>query len=199
MNNWEYASGTPTSPWRGAQSLPRQLTVKKIDGQWRLLQQPAHQLRGVRQDPVQVIRNRSLTATPTSLPITGTTLEIKAEIDLGTADKAGIILRSDDSGNGTKIGYDRATGQLYVDRTTSGNTTAGPTFPGIHTGPLTLTGNRVTFTLYLDTSSVEVFGGQGQTVITDQIFPNPANTQTKGYADGGTAKLITFKAWPLNP
>jgi levanase len=199
MSNWEYAAGIPTSPWRGAQSLPRRLTVKQINGQWRLLQQPAHQLRSVRQDPVQVIRNRSLTATPTSLPITGTTLEITAEIDLGTADKAGLILRSDGSGNGTKIGYDRSTGRLYVDRTTSGDTTAGPTFPGIHAGPLTLTGNRVTFTLYLDASSVEVFGGEGQTVITDQIFPNATSTQTKAYADGGTAKLITLKAWPLNP
>ena len=27
MNNWEYASGLPTSPWRGAQSLPRQITL----------------------------------------------------------------------------------------------------------------------------------------------------------------------------
>jgi sucrose-6-phosphate hydrolase SacC (GH32 family) len=32
MSNWNYAGGTPTSPWRNAQTLPREWTLRTIDG-----------------------------------------------------------------------------------------------------------------------------------------------------------------------
>ncbi|GAA3326269.1 hypothetical protein GCM10020331_061480 [Ectobacillus funiculus] len=33
MNNWQYADVTPTNPWRGAMSLPRELALKKHFGE----------------------------------------------------------------------------------------------------------------------------------------------------------------------
>ena len=40
INNWMYANRTPTSPWRGAQSVPRQLQLKRFREGLRLVQQP---------------------------------------------------------------------------------------------------------------------------------------------------------------
>ncbi|MCC6071937.1 hypothetical protein ACFSQU_20600 [Massilia sp. GCM10020059] len=38
MNNWLYGQQVPTSAWRSAQSVPRELTLKTQDGNIRLVQ-----------------------------------------------------------------------------------------------------------------------------------------------------------------
>ena len=45
-------------------------------------------------------------------------------------------------------------------------------FPAVHHGPLAAEGGRVRLRIYVDAASVEVFGGHGECVITDQIFPD---------------------------
>jgi fructan beta-fructosidase len=40
MNNWWYAQDVPTSPWRGAMTVPRQLTLRSSTEGWRLIQAP---------------------------------------------------------------------------------------------------------------------------------------------------------------
>lgn len=40
MGNWRYAAHVPTSPWRGAMSLPRVLRLRTVDGAPRLVQEP---------------------------------------------------------------------------------------------------------------------------------------------------------------
>ncbi|MFI6507285.1 GH32 C-terminal domain-containing protein [Streptosporangium sp. NPDC050855] len=197
MNNWEYAQTVPTAPWRGAQSLPRTLTLRKADGRFHLVQRPVRELRSLRTGPVRVVRNRTVTDATAHLPVTGTTMEINAEFALGTAERFGLVVRANGDKEGTRIGYDRSTGRLYVDRTASGDNSAGPTFPGVHAGPVQTRDGKVSFTLYLDNSSVEVFGADGRTTITDQIFPGPASTGMKIFADNGTATLLSLKAWPL--
>jgi sucrose-6-phosphate hydrolase SacC (GH32 family) len=51
--------------------------------------------------------------------------------------------------------------------------------------------------LFVDRSSVEVFGGDGRTVISDRIFPRPDSRGVALFADGGTTELVSFRAWPL--
>jgi fructan beta-fructosidase len=45
MNNWQYAAGVPTSPWRGAMTLPRDLSLANVNGGLQLLQRPIEALR----------------------------------------------------------------------------------------------------------------------------------------------------------
>jgi sucrose-6-phosphate hydrolase SacC (GH32 family) len=49
----------------------------------------------------------------------------------------------------------------------------------------------------VDRSSVEVFGGDGRTVISDRIFPRPDSQGVALFAEGGAAQLVSFRAWPL--
>ena len=40
MNNWQYANQVPTSPWRSAMSVPREVELRTVDGRPQLVQAP---------------------------------------------------------------------------------------------------------------------------------------------------------------
>jgi levanase len=52
-------------------------------------------------------------------------------------------------------------------------------------------------TVYVDRSSVEVFGGAGQTTVTDQIFPAPTSDGTGLFAEGGAVVVRSLTVRPL--
>ncbi len=203
MNNWQYGNEIPTAPWRSAQSLPRMVALKTTSEGIRLVQEPVRelqQLRGARRQ----IEARAIPAGSTSLAaqgIAGKALEIAAEFEVGTgaagsAREFGLKVRT---GNGeeTVVGIDPTAGQLIVDRTRSGETRFDKAFSGRQTAPLVVENGRVRLRIFVDWSSVEVFSGDGQVVITDQIFPAPESDGVALYATGGTARLVSLTAWPL--
>jgi fructan beta-fructosidase len=101
-------------------------------------------------------------------------------------------------GEETLVGYDAQAGEVFVDRTKSGQVAFSNLFPGRQTAPLSAKNGRVTLHIFVDWSSVEVFaGGDGQAVITDQIFPMPSSDGLALFANGGNAKLVSLHIWPL--
>ncbi|WP_446215457.1 GH32 C-terminal domain-containing protein [Micromonospora sp. IBHARD004] len=199
MNNWQYAGSAPTAPWRGAMALPREFALRTIDGEVRLVQRPTGQLTSLRGDgEVFTLHDATVRPGVRDLPpaADGTVLEIQAEFELRDADRFGLQVRGGDDER-TVIGYDAGARRLYVDRTRSGQVDVGPLFPGVHSGPLSVDGDRVRMTVYVDRSSVEVFGGAGQTTITDQIFPTPTSDQTRLFAEGGDVMVRSLTIRPL--
>ena len=196
MSNWEYANKAPTSPWRNAQSLPRSLALKTYPVGVRLVQQPAVELQRLRGLHDQFGGER--VAGEKALSTAGETLEILAEFEPGLASEFGLKVRQG-AGEETVIGYETATQQLFVDRTKSGEAGFAPSFAGRHAGPLPLEGNRVRLHIFVDRSSVEVFGNDGRTVITDLVFPDPQSTRVALYARGGQARLWSLDLWKLRP
>jgi sucrose-6-phosphate hydrolase SacC (GH32 family) len=51
--------------------------------------------------------------------------------------------------------------------------------------------------IFVDRSSVEAFGNNGQTVITDLIFPEPNSEGIGFYSMGGSVKLLSLDIWKL--
>ncbi len=203
MNNWEYAGDIPTAPWRSAQSIPRTVTLTRTTEGIRLVQQPVielQQLRGTRHSlDAQVVAPGSTSLA--SRGIAGRALEIDATFAVdtgapGTAREFGLEVRTG-GGEKTVIGIDATAGQLFVDRTRSGQTSFHKEFGGRQTAPLPVEHGRVRLRIFVDWSSVEVFGGDGRVVITDQIFPAPASDGVALYATGGPAHLVSLDAWPL--
>ena len=196
MNNWNYAGDIPTSPWRSAMSVPRQLGLEKIDGKLQLTQRPVRQLTELRTGRPVVGFHQNIKGTrPTG--ISGATLELDGIFEAGSAKQFGVNVHTGD-GQYTQVGYDATTHQVYIDRSASGDVTFNPTFGGRQTAPLLLDRHgRVRLHILVDTSSVEVFTDQGQIVLTDQIFPGPSSNGVSLFATGGTAKLVAGIGWHL--
>ena len=97
----------------------------------------------------------------------------------------------------TTIGYDTVKRAMFVDRTESGQDDFHPEFAGRHAGPLPDQDGVVTLHVFVDASSVEVFGNDGYTVITDRIFPDPTSNGFEVFAEGGTVELERLDMWHL--
>jgi sucrose-6-phosphate hydrolase SacC (GH32 family) len=199
MSNWQYANDKPTSPWRSAMSIPRSVHLRSFPEGIRLVQAPVEELQQLRREHRRV-EARAIPEGTLALVedgIAGKTLEIVAELEVGTASELGLHVRT---GNGeeTVIGVDPAAGEIFVDRTRSGNVDFHADFPGRHVAPLPVENGRVRLHVFVDWSSVEVFARDGQIVFTDRIFPSPESDGVALYARGGTARLVSLDAWELD-
>ena len=126
----------------------------------------------------------------------GKALEIIAEFEVGTASEFGLKVRTGE-GEETLIGYNVPAGELFVDRTKSGQVDFSTLFPSRETAPLAAKNNRVELHIFVDWSSVEVFADDGRISITDQIFPKPSSDGLALFANGGTARLVSLHIWQL--
>ncbi len=198
MNNWEYAENIPTAPWIGALTIPREVQLRTIDGETRMVQQPVVELRSLRAGRHR-FRNRNLTEESNFLRetgITGKSAALIAEFEPGNARSVGFELRRG-TDERTIVGYDTERKELFVDRTESGNTGFDTTFAGRQTAPLETRDERIKMRIFLDRSSVEVFGNEGEAVITAQIFPDPGSDGMALYIRGGEARLTSLDIWRL--
>ncbi len=101
------------------------------------------------------------------------------------------------NGQYTRIGYDTVNGQLFVDRTHSGNVGFSSAFPNVKTAPLALNQGGVTLRILIDRDTLEVYADQGQVSLTDQVFPDPTSDGVSLFATGGSATLDNLSAWHL--
>ncbi|MER5806921.1 GH32 C-terminal domain-containing protein [Streptomyces sp. NPDC002033] len=123
-------------------------------------------------------------------------LDIRAAFALGDAERLGFKVRTGD-GQETVIGYDKETRELYVDRTRSGAVDFHNDFPGIQRAPPTARSGKIELRILVGWSSVEVFGGEGEAVITDQVFPGPDSDGIQLFAEGGPARLDSAQVWQV--
>ncbi|MBT2512447.1 GH32 C-terminal domain-containing protein [Arthrobacter sp. ISL-30] len=200
MNNWDYANSIPTSPWRSAMSLPREVGLTQTPDGPRLTQQAVKQVDGLAYAPsYQDGVGGTIVPGTHVLPsaASGQVQRIDVTFAPGTATKSGItVLGNGDSS--TVIGYDAVTKELYVDRGNSGNTAFHPLFTSVDSAPVTVDAQgNVTLRIYVDRSSVEVFAQDGLRTITDQVFPEAGARQVALFADGGTAQLKSLTVTPL--
>jgi sucrose-6-phosphate hydrolase SacC (GH32 family) len=51
--------------------------------------------------------------------------------------------------------------------------------------------------IFLDRSSVEVFANDGETVLTDRIYPSPGSIGFEVYSDAPDARISSLSIWKL--
>ncbi|GEA89861.1 glycoside hydrolase family 32 protein [Cellulomonas cellasea] len=199
MNNWEYASATPTGTWRGSMTFPRELTLRDVGGELRLTQQPVEELAAQPATGAPyLLRDRVVPEGVTALPrqARGTVLAIDAELEVGTADRVGLHVRTG-TGERTVVGYDVHRERLFVDRTASGDVDFHEAFAGVHAAPLPAPDRRVRIRVLVDRSSVEVIGGGGEIALTDLVFPALTSDGVALFAEGGEARVHSLTVRPL--
>ncbi|MGA8153325.1 MAG: glycoside hydrolase family 32 protein [Terriglobales bacterium] len=199
LNNWKYAARVPTDPWRGAQSVPRELKLRRFPGGIRLVQEPVAELRALRERHTRV-KGRSIEAANRRLKskgVRGQMLEIVAEIDPRGAAEFGFKVRKGD-GEETVIGVDMRQSKLFVDRTRSGVVSFDEHFPSRDAGPIELAGEKsVGLHIFVDCSSVEVFGNGGEIVLSETIFPRRSSDGIELYSKDGQAQVLKVDVWNL--
>jgi sucrose-6-phosphate hydrolase SacC (GH32 family) len=192
MNNWLYAEDIPTAPWRSAMTIPRELSLRVEEDSLRLVQAPIRELRRLRQNLVQIAATPVRAGEKVLERIRGDQLELEATFETGSAETVGLIVQRGDR-QGTVVGYDVREGELFVDRRGAGREDFNPAFAARSSGPLAAPEGRVKLHLFVDRSSVEVFGNDGRTALTARVFPKQGNQGVALFAKGGDARLVSLE------
>ena len=175
MSNWNYANDVPTSPWRSAMSIPRELSLRQTADGLRLIQQPVREMEKLR-GPRRHFKGGSVAEANAWLrqnSIHGDALELSFEFKPGSSGDEGLKLFKGLVREETVVGIDRDRGVVYVDRTQSGNVTFHPKFSGRHSAPLAVRDGKIKLRVFVDACSVEVFANDGRQVLTELVFPRP--------------------------
>ena len=199
MNNWLYAQDIPTDPWRSAQSLPRSLTLRDVDGEHHLVHRPVTELERLRGNHHQLDARDIETGTHSLADegIAGKTLELIATFEPGTAEAFGLKVHTGE-GEETLVGYDVRDETVFVNRRRSGHVDFHPTFTDRTVAPVEVNQDgHIRLHMFIDWSSVEVFAGDGLVSLTNQVFPSPDSDGIALYAEDGTARLVSLEVWEL--
>jgi levanase len=222
MSNWDYAFSPPTGRWNGQLSVPRQLSLKDIPGAGlRLAQEPVNELGGLRTSTWQA---SEVPVTPTSAdPLAaaaGRSFELEAEVAIPSSGGAAAFtfgLRKGAAGGAAQetllryaTGTSTGTGTMTVDRSQSGKEDFTRFFAGAaadnssspwRATTVAVAGGgtelRVKLRALVDSSSVELFGGDGTAAITSLVFPDPSATGMSFSTSGGNARLVSVKVHQL--
>lgn len=198
MSDWAYARAVPAQEWLGAMTIPRELHLRQDPWGIRLIQTLVAELEGLRARHAHAADRTIGPASSLWERDVSEAMEIVMNIQPGSATECGIRVHSGEREQ-TTIGYDAGSGVMFVDRTRSGRTDFSPEFPGRYGAPLAPVGGTVTLRVFLDTSSVEVFGNDGDAVVSSLILPTSDRTGLEFYALGGEARLVSFDTYHLKP
>ncbi len=188
MNNWETAQ-VPTWPWRGQMSAPRELSLRRIGGVPTLCQRPVREIDALGRDKTAIPAGK-IGAGTHPLPRAGKRFDLRLTIDPASSEACGMHVLAKE-GQRTVVGYDARSRRMFVDRTASGRVSFHPAFAGRHEAPLEPgPDGTVRLRILVDACSVEVFGNDGEAVITDLVFPDDDATGLALFAEGGSAGVV---------
>jgi fructan beta-fructosidase len=198
FDNWQYANFEPSIPWRGVQTIPRTLALRRYADGLHLVQRPVSQLRSLRQEIFR-LKNASVSDTSQKIHKSGTrgeVYELEAELQPGQAEEIGIRLRTDDH-VATVVGFTPASREIWIDRTLSGEVSFSKDFPGRHAAQVE-NNSSIKLHIFVDRSSIELFANDGERVISDRIYPPPGSDGIEFYEKGSGGKVISLTVWKLN-
>lgn len=199
ISNWQYANTEPTKLWRGAQSIPRVLRLKTYSDGIRLIQTPIKEVEQLRTKQLLRVNGSSIQQANDKIRaanIKGHALEIEAELSPSEAGEIGFRLRKGQNEE-TLVGVSAKTHEVFIDRTRSGLVSFSPDFPGRHHANLHWT-SSLKLHIFLDRSSVEVFANDGETVLTDRIYPSPGSDGFEIYSESASAQISSLSIWKLD-
>jgi fructan beta-fructosidase len=183
INNWTYGNLVPTAPWRGAMSIPRELSLKKVGEGLRLLQRPLTSVNSVRSGgPIDMSRPMSKS------------IELQMEFDASQTKESGIKLFPG-SADEITIGFDTGKKELFIDRSKPASTAKIKEFNSRETARLDVAGT-IKLRIFVDQSIVEVFADDGAVVMSEQIFPEMKELTVKTYSNNEKA-IFKMQAWEM--
>ncbi|MCA0757119.1 GH32 C-terminal domain-containing protein [Paenibacillus sp. N4] len=197
MSNWRYPFSLPTGTWKGNMSIPRELKLRNTGAGIRLVQEPVKELERLR-GAARKLKKQTLTAGHHPLEgLKGTSFEMELTFTPQDNTKAfGVKLRKG-TREETLLRYDTAKQELVLDRTRSGESSFEAGFAEQMAAPLPLKDGKIKLRLFVDDSTLEVFAGEGEAVMTAILFPNPVSSGLELFAEGGKVTLDKGVYYPM--
>ena len=174
MSNWQYALKTPAASWRSAMTLPRELTLKKINGDYMLHNYPMSSVNDLMEESkgetISISNGKKYAISNSNLG------ESNISFSVPTQDFK--LTFSNAAGEKTALILDAGSSLLMLDRTKSGITDFNYEFGNkLHYAAMKYAAENLEFSIYLDRASIEVFVNSGQFTMTDQLFPSQPYTK----------------------
>jgi fructan beta-fructosidase len=198
MSNWKYAGDTPTFPWRGAMTTPREVRLKyfKEEGV-RLIQKPSEELQVLRKESYIVKNIKNIKCGENLLSdITGKKLEIILEVESFECSEFGFKVRKG-ANEETVIAYSDSEKSIYVDRTLSSKVDFHPEFAGKHIVEIKSIKDSFKMQVLIDEFSVEVFAEDGKLVMTELIFPGEDSNKIEFFVTEGSVNIRRLEVYNL--
>ena len=197
MSNWQYANNVPTTQYRSANTLARDLTLYRVGGELYLKSKPSPEIKKARAEEKKI-----------------PTFEVKGNYEVASllADNKGAYEIEMTIGNkGTSkidfslinekdekvaMYYDVVRKQFVMDRSASGIVGFSRDFPAVTVAPVRNT-DQIHLRLFIDRSSVEAFGEEGEYVMTNLVFPAEPYNRMVFSSDKGSYIVKSMNVYRL--
>lgn len=196
MNSWQYASSLPKTAWTGAMTIPRELALTQKKTELVLVTQPIKELNSLRLPKGFSKKSIKVNGTMALKEISGTELDITMTIVPNKIGKSGMNVLSGKN-EFTQVGYDANSGEIFLNRGTSSSSLAVLELLGVQK---VFIGKQkeVTLRILVDRASVEVFGPNGETAITDVVFPDSAKSNGVSlFSDSKEVKIKNLSIYKI--
>ena len=200
MSNWQYAADVPTMQFRSANTLPREMGLFRApDGEVYASSAPSPELEALRGKLAAKVKKTTVGRKARSFALpseNGGICEILMDIEASKAKTVNVVF-SNSQGEKVVMQYDSAAATLSFDRTQSGITDFSEGFPAVTVTPTHEASGRIALRIFVDRSSMEVFGNDGEFVMTNLVFPRTPYTALSVSAEGGNAKVENLRIYSL--
>ena len=213
MSNWQYANVTPIRQYRGANALPRELSLYTKNGEIYMAANVVKETEALRKSTrnVESLSVEGETVIDSITDGLNSGVELEMDIVPGKAQTVGFDIMNA-KGEKTKIYLDLKAGRVVMDRTESGLIAFGekaePHFKENHDrrktesinyindfalgtwAPLSLCeGKSYHLNVFVDKCSVELFVDGGRIAMTNLVFPTEVYNSLRFYTEGGKAEV----------
>ena len=173
MSNWQYAQVVPTEIWRSNMTLPRELGIYKTRTGYRLANRPIQEL-GFLREQVKTM-NKVVIAGKEDwvqrLPDHERLLNFEIVVsDISGRGKSWKLSFSNAINERIVVGYDQASNQYFVDRSSAGISDFSQDFAGVHYAERVSEAPQMPLSIWMDESSIELFADNGTVAMTDLFF-----------------------------
>jgi len=183
-----YSKDTPTTIWRGAMSLPRNLFLERTESGIRLKSQPPTSY-------LKTLFDEEWTQVPMALHNGTIEVPIKSKAYWATLTlknkggrRAGLkVLKSND--HETLVGVDFSESKVFIDRRNSGTATVNEKFKSKDSAPWHPSSEEITLDIYVDHSVIEVFIENGEQVLTSLIYPEETGDGIVLFSEQGEVSI----------
>lgn len=200
MSNWQYAADVPTKQFRSANTLPREIGLFTApDGEIYAYSAPSPELEQLRGNLLKKVSKTTVGthAKTYELPVENDGIcEILVDVEAQNAAAVNLVL-TNKAGEKVVMTYNPKDNTMSFDRTQSGITDFSESFPAVTVAPTYEKEGKVSLRIFVDRSSIELFGNDGRFVMTNLVFPTTPYSTLSIDADGGNARIENLRIYSL--